>query len=426
MTSKKIFLGMLAMLLAFSSVFGGGSSQSRASSGTNLRMMYWDPSQEEVLTRINNMFIEKHPGVTITLENIPGDAYDQVLRTRLLSGDGPDVYFFWGSRLWEQGRDGHYGDITDEPFTRNVAAAFLGSATYNGRVYGIPLDTAANGVFYNKSVFERAGVAGPPRNYAEFLDICQKIKDIGIEPIAMGGADLWVQLHWLGPLYNAFVAARNPDIQADLFDGRTRFSTDPGFREMFARYKELIDRGYITRGALSTTHTQSEQEVADGNCGMIFMGNWVYGGLMAANPNARIGSFLLPNNEGRTVAGGAPDKGIGYWKDGKNIALAKELLAFYASPEINQIFCTATASLPCIIGAEPDLGETLKTHGSLVAAQQYMVTWMDIFYPVAMQDSWRKDAQSLLGGSITVDRLLANMDEAYNRDRNTLQRPSIR
>ena len=47
------------------------------------------------------------------------------------------------------------------------------------------------GCFYNKDVFEEAGITELPTNWDEFTAVCEKIKAIGKTPLYYSGSDSW-------------------------------------------------------------------------------------------------------------------------------------------------------------------------------------------------------------------------------------------
>ena len=52
--------------------------------------------------------------------------------------------------------------------------------------YGVPFNLGMVGVWYNKSLFEKAGINAPPSTWSEFLADVEKLKSAGITPIAVG------------------------------------------------------------------------------------------------------------------------------------------------------------------------------------------------------------------------------------------------
>jgi multiple sugar transport system substrate-binding protein len=59
---------------------------------------------------------------------------------------------------------------------RFVPALFQKSALYKGKNYGLPIAAAARGMFYNKTLFKKAGISKPPATWNELLSDAVKIK----------------------------------------------------------------------------------------------------------------------------------------------------------------------------------------------------------------------------------------------------------
>ena len=74
----------------------------------------------------------------------------------------------------------------------------LDTVTIDGGVYGIPMDTQAWGVFYNKELFEQAGIEDVPKTVTELEDCVDKLNDAGITPFAAGYATEWTIGQFLG------------------------------------------------------------------------------------------------------------------------------------------------------------------------------------------------------------------------------------
>ena len=66
---------------------------------------------------------------------------------------------------------------------------------YNGKQYGIPWDMGMIGFWYNKALFEQAGITAPPATWDEYLAAVGKLKAAGITPLAIAGKDEWPSMH---------------------------------------------------------------------------------------------------------------------------------------------------------------------------------------------------------------------------------------
>jgi len=56
---------------------------------------------------------------------------------------------------------------------------FVKSGTYQGKMYGMPDLSSARALFYNKDLFTKAGIAAPPKTWAEFEDDAKKVTALG-------------------------------------------------------------------------------------------------------------------------------------------------------------------------------------------------------------------------------------------------------
>jgi ABC-type glycerol-3-phosphate transport system substrate-binding protein len=446
----KRIISLLAVLVLMVSVFSGCGTSKKTDEATStvttveatqaettqveatkpieakLTMVYWHPEQKDIMEQMNTKFTEQNKGITIELQQIPGDQYDKVLKTRLLSDNGPDVYLYFGSGVYKYGKDGFYGDLTNEPFAKNVIPAYTGSCTYDGKLYAIPLNAMGSGVLYNKKVFTDAGVTEMPKTYADFLSICEKIKKAGKTPIARGAKDAWTGLHETGPLAANFVLAKNENFQVDRFNEKFKFATNPDMKIYFEKYIELVDKGYIEKGVLGLNHSQAAQEVADGTAAMMMGISVFYADIKAANKDADIGYFSLPDENGNSYQIGASDKAIGYWPEGKNIEAAKMVVGFYATPEINKMYCEASQMLPCIQGVDVNLDEALKQCAEDVSKTKIVFNFFDVPWPVAAADTYRKEIQTIHAGERDVNKMLAEIDKSYDDNKQTVTEPGVK
>lgn len=391
-----------------------------------LSMVYWHPEQKDIMEKINAKFSDENKGITIELQQVPGDQYDKVLKTRLLSDNGPDVYLYFGSGVYKYAKDGFFGDLTNEPYANNVMPAFKASCSYQDKLYAIPLNAMGSGVFYNKKVFADAGITEMPKTYADFLTICEKLKKAGKVAIARGAKDLWTGLHETGPLAANFVLGKNPNFQADRYNDKFKFATSPEMKNYIEKYIELVDKGYTDKGVLGMNHSQAAQAVADGKAAMLMGISVFYADIKAANKDADIGYFSLPDENGKSFQIGASDKAIGYWPKGKNIEASKKVVAFYAKPETDKMYCDASQMLPCIKGVDVNLDEPLKAVAQDVAKADIMFNFFDVPWPLAASDIYRKDIQAIHAGKKDVKQILADIDKAYDDNKKTVDAPMVK
>src|SRR5690606_34519937 len=82
-------------------------------------------------------------------------------------------------------------------FKEAFLPSVLDVAKIDGSYYGVPMQGVLPVVlFYNKKVFEDAGVE-PPATYDDLLDLVDTFKKEGVTPIVLPGAQAWTELMWL-------------------------------------------------------------------------------------------------------------------------------------------------------------------------------------------------------------------------------------
>ena len=84
-------------------------------------------------------------------------------------------------------------DLTDMAEEANyeehsVEGLVEGMKSKAGSLKGIPYQPYTSGIFYNKAIFEEAGIEEEPETWEEFLDVCEKIKEAGYAPLALDDA----------------------------------------------------------------------------------------------------------------------------------------------------------------------------------------------------------------------------------------------
>ncbi len=134
---------------------------------TVVRLSGWasSPSETALLESLLYRFSVENPDILVKYEPITGD-YKQVLLTGIASGTEPDVYYidiFW----WQELAKNDVLLPIDDLMTGSGVArtdfipALLDAFTYNGITYGIPKDFNTLGMFFNKDLFDAAGLAYP-------------------------------------------------------------------------------------------------------------------------------------------------------------------------------------------------------------------------------------------------------------------------
>ena len=146
-----------------------------------------------------------HPGVTIDKQYMVGDAMMAKLPTMLSSSAAPDIFFSSGGGVMRSlSQTGAIKDLTQD-FDANGGAwrnayspAAVSAFTVDNKVWAVPYKFSMVNFYYNKTLFEQAGVDGSAiATWDDLLTAVEKLKAAGITPIALGAKDRWpVHFYW--------------------------------------------------------------------------------------------------------------------------------------------------------------------------------------------------------------------------------------
>ena len=109
-------------------------------------------------------FEAENPDIKIEIETHPGGGEgDNLVKTRLATGDMPDVFRYNAGSLFRALNPPETMlDLTNEPFVANVIDSFKPVVSVDGKVYGVPEEAAmGGGVLYNKKIYADLGLSVP-------------------------------------------------------------------------------------------------------------------------------------------------------------------------------------------------------------------------------------------------------------------------
>lgn len=128
------------------------------------------PAEDALVQQNLNKFTQTHPNIKINWSPIPGD-YPTKMRANVASGTVPDVFYLTPDMSSEYIKANKVLDLTPYMQRDNVSANdYYGSllspfTCKSGHVYGLPKDWNTLGVFYNKKMFQAAGLAAPSASW---------------------------------------------------------------------------------------------------------------------------------------------------------------------------------------------------------------------------------------------------------------------
>ena len=366
-------------------------------------------------------FEAAHPNVTVNVEGIQNE---DLQRTRipvaLQSGEAPDLFQQWGGgEMVAQVNDGYLMDMTDllaEDVTRMGGTAAPWQV--DGKTYGLPYQFGVAGVWYRPSLFAKAGIKDVPTTIDELNVDVQKLKDAGIEPVAVGAADKWPAAQWW---YEFALHSCSSDVMQAA--NSTLDFTDPCFVDAGTAMKAFIDTEPFNTGFAATSAqqgaTSSAGLVANGNAAMELMGQWnasVMTGLVD-DPDALLADlswFPFPAIDGSkgdpTAMLGGGD-GFSCYVDAPVECV--DLLKYVTSDDVLTRYATEVGGIPAAPAAQSGITDpTLKTIAGYLGKSNYVQQFLDTAYGPAVGAAMNDAIVQLFGGAGSPEDIPAAMTVA--------------
>jgi ABC-type glycerol-3-phosphate transport system substrate-binding protein len=229
---RKLLMGALVTALVVTAAgVAFGSTSKRSATQLTLWHNYGTEGNAVATNNLVKAFEKLHPDIKVRVVSQPADNYFALLQSSAISHTSPDLATMWTGLF----------DLKYAKFLLNLKPYFTSAETskLNGISYMAPDFNIANGFlvmplenqfyigFYNKALFAKAGLSGPPTNWNELYSACAKLKAKGITPMIYG-----VDTQGLGatfyPFYDfsyAMAGILSPAEWRGLYSGKTAWTS---------------------------------------------------------------------------------------------------------------------------------------------------------------------------------------------------------
>lgn len=278
--------------------------------------------------------------------------------------------------------------------------------TYDGKLYGLPIQESSSGIYYNKSILSAAGVdvssytVDNPWTFEQFEAVCKKLKDAGKTPLDL---QLYNARDEMAPylLYPFIYAAGGEFTSADGLTATGYMNSDKT-KSGFEFLKGLVEKGYTSNaeGPVGAT------DFFDGKVAMYLSSGWTipdldnkYPAVFGNHDRSTWGLLPYPMKEQKASATGSWSFGI--TNNGvKDKSAAKELLLWMTSPESSKVITDATGMIPARTDVETNyaagspedvlmqqLSKTGKARPATVAYPNFSSNFCSVIYSFATQQT---------------------------------------
>lgn len=300
----------------------------------NLTLSFWggDLDTQVYQERVDE-FMAKNPNIKVELIYIPSD-YSQKVQTMIAGGTAPciiqlseDIHSYSSKGQIIPLNDFVARDNIDLKARYGETGGLTTAYSMNGNLYALPDRGGALILYYNKDMFDAAGVSYPTKDWTwvEFLDAAQKLTVRDGDAVTQYGfaAGGW----W--PWWMSFIYMNDGAV---LDDGGQPVVNSPEAVEAIQFYNDLVYKYQVAPSPedYANLGTNSPDPLfAQGKVAMSTTGFWGIGGLKDATFNWDIAP-LFKNKQNATVVFGS---GLAITKDCENPDAAWKLIEFLTSEE---------------------------------------------------------------------------------------------
>jgi ABC-type glycerol-3-phosphate transport system substrate-binding protein len=326
-----------------------------------ISFLTWNISdQEDLFKEWIAEFKKLRPDVDVEWLDKKGPELPAFYQTQVIAGTPPDIINTQGALWLEYAAAGGLVDLTPyldkDPAVRSrFNADYLATWKYNGRNYMLPFYISKTLLFYNKTMFKEAGIAGPPQSFDELLADAAKMSK-GEKTGFMTLNFDW--LYW--PLFKMNgVDLLSPDLRKAAFD------TPKGVQVLDALAK-ATNGGSINKISWTGRWVEPNGAFAGGNVGMLLAHSPAFFFIRGQAPwvNADTlgvaqapGGWATPNSHG-----------LGISKGSKNPDIAWEFLKMVTSEKWTEKLSARRKVLTGNIASDTRLLAQMKKDDPLAAA----------------------------------------------------------
>jgi multiple sugar transport system substrate-binding protein len=300
-------------------------------------LIMWERSggNAGMVDRLVEMWNDKNPDRKIQLTYIPHAEMVAKLAQAIASGDVPDLMgldLIYGPQFEAAGQ---LVDITDyfkdDETLKTASPGHMTVATYDGRLYGVPLYADVSALFYNKDLFRQAGLDPdkPPTSLAEIREYADKITALGgdVKGYFLPGSCAGCNIFTVGPLMWASGATIEPNADGEPLVG-------DGVKEVLQWARDMVQAGNVHDDARAENGETFHLRFGSGKVGMMGTGNFNITLAREQNPDMDFGIALLPGVEPGSAASFIGGDLVTIPKGSKRVDDAVDFMKFILSDEV--------------------------------------------------------------------------------------------
>lgn len=377
-------------------------------------------------------FERNNPGWTMELIDLGNAEGAEFYKSRIATDDLPEVIMTWEmSNFLADG--GHLVPLRDSYYEKFGIAL---PAPYKGKRYTSQGGLQIQGIVINKTMWDDAGVSGPPATWDELFDALHKLKAKGHKPLVLGGREWSVSMPLFyaiaSDVYDRVVDPVQPSWTKRKDKGEVSFATDPVMRQIMQKMVYLVEN-FVEKGALSDGYNEEQRDFYGGKGATWMMGCWMAGDIEPNKVDFEMAYWPAPSLVGRApifikTSGMQSGWAVTTTATGEKLDKAMAVLDTFYDPVVYQEFLNGecqfgeAAKVP-VKGPQFDWPPAQELVDSMRAnLEKYGTTLgfhiaLDDQPPPAFTTGMARVMQEIIAGTRDIDKLLKMLDDEWESGR---------
>ena len=368
---------------------------------------------------------EQHPNITINMTlNIDPTGIE---KQQLAAGAGPDIVTLDGPTSLQMFANAGYVLPLDEYISKygwdkTFQSWALDTCKKDGKLFGLPGGVEGLIVYYNKTMFTDNGWQ-VPKTYAEFLDLCKKIKDKSIVPFSFGCSDFrQANEWWVSMAYNAVLG--NDEFKKFL-SGEKNWD-DVALKDATQKLVDMWGNGFIYEKSAMVSLDDAKNLFATKKAAMNMSGTWFISEMLAAKPEFEWSTFAMPqwNESGKQMVPMALSTATGVNANSKHPAEAAEFLNWMWGKEVGteilklggDIYALNDFDISLIEGVDAHVTETNNIIEQASKDNNTGYCSWTYWSPNTETFVWN-NLEGLYFGQMKIDDFMTKLNKEYEKDK---------
>jgi len=321
---------------------GGATPSDTAPAAVTLTMSGWSLATTPEFQTLVDAFKQKEPNVTINIKEYDPNNYESLLLTDMTAKQAPDIIAIKQAKFttqWATG--GQLMDVSD--LVSALPSSVIGAASYqvNGKYYGVPYRQDSWLLFYDKDMFDQAGVAIPNGQWT-WDDYVNAAEQLTTKLAAAGSQAKGAYQHTWQSTIQGFANAQagdNTNLSGPYFSG--------DYSYMLPYYQNVLklqdDGAQVTYSDATTNKLTYQAQFGKQQAAMMLMGSWYIATLVSQQKSGDANAFTwgmapAPQLDSSTFSmpvtfGDPTGMGINANIDPSKLQAAKDFVSFIASQD---------------------------------------------------------------------------------------------